>query len=197
MKTTSKEDSRLNQIREKIHGWKKEGYTVDELEKIVESIKMTKMRQAKIASFFAIFIAIILISVVYYYSSENRDQLSETPLESEKLIEIGDPADVHYIGRYASNNTVFESSYDSVENKTGGTPLKIFVSFNKSIPPPEGYETYSSSFIDGLLEGLVGLCEGDKSNIIIPPEEGYESPHKRVGQTLIFEISVEKIYKIS
>jgi len=60
-------------------------------------------------------------------------------LGEKKTVEIGDCIDVHYIGRYASNNTIFESSYGDIENKTGGTPLKIFVSFDMNEMPPGGY----------------------------------------------------------
>ena len=88
-----------------------------------------------------------------------------------KSIQIGDCVDVHYIGRYASNNSVFDSSYEDVNNKTGGSPLKVFVSLNSSEKSPKaGYITV----IEGLAEGLIGLKEGDESTIgPIPPEKAY------------------------
>ena len=88
-----------------------------------------------------------------------------------KIIQIGDCVDVHYIGRYASNNSVFDSSYEDVNNKTGGSPLKVFVSLNSSEKSPKaGYITV----IEGLAEGLIGLKEGDESTIgPIPPEKAY------------------------
>ena len=39
------------------------------------------------------------------------DEIIENLFKEEKSIELGDLADVHYIGRYASNNTIFDSSY--------------------------------------------------------------------------------------
>ncbi len=88
-----------------------------------------------------------------------------------KSIQIGDCVDVHYIGRYASNNSVFDSSYEDVNNKTGGSPLKVFVSLNSSEKAPKaGYITV----IEGLAEGLIGLKEGDESTIgPISPEKSY------------------------
>jgi len=92
----------------------------------------------------------------------------------EKVIALGDCADVNYIGRYASNNTIFDSSYNDTTTKTGGTPLNIFVSLNQSKSPPTGYETYSPKYIEGLMEGLVGLKEGQEATIgPIPPEKAY------------------------
>jgi hypothetical protein len=80
------------------------------------------------------------------------------------LIAIGDCADVNYIESYASNNTIFNSS--------GGTPLKIFVSYNKSVTSPK--PGYTSEVIEGLTEGLIGMEEG-QTKIIgpIPPEKAY------------------------
>jgi FKBP-type peptidyl-prolyl cis-trans isomerase 2 len=91
----------------------------------------------------------------------------------EKIIALGDCVDVNYIGRYASNNTVFGSSYNDTATKTGGTPLNIFVSLNQSESPPDGYDDYSSGYIEGLIEGLVGLKEGQTSVINISAEKAY------------------------
>jgi FKBP-type peptidyl-prolyl cis-trans isomerase 2 len=86
-------------------------------------------------------------------------------------IELGDCADVNYIGRYASNNTIFDSSYNDTINKTGGSPLKVFVSINSSESSfKDGYTTV----IEGFAEGLVGLKEGETKTIgPIPPEKAY------------------------
>jgi len=94
--------------------------------------------------------------------------------ESVDTIEIGDCVDVNYIGRYASNGTIFDTSYLNVENKSGGTPLNIFVTFDSDASTPEGYETYSSGMIEGFMEGLPGLKEGEFATIgPIAPEKAY------------------------
>lgn len=92
-----------------------------------------------------------------------------------KIIETGDCADVNYIGRYASNNTVFDSSYADVENKEDGTPLQVFVNLDPNESAPEGYEDdYYSGLIKGFMEGLIGLKEGETATIgPIPPEKAY------------------------
>jgi len=106
---------------------------------------------------------------------------TDTPSEGDNVIEAGDCADVHYIGRYASNNTVFDASYADVDEKTGGSPLKIFVTTNKTLPSPTGYSNYTSSYIDGLLSRLIGKEEGETYSLEIPPSEAYGENKLDVG----------------
>ena len=96
-------------------------------------------------------------------------------------IALGDCADVNYIGRYASNGTVFDSSYEDAENKTGGIPLQMFISTNSSeTSPKSGY----MGIIEGLAEGLVGLKENDTATIgPIPPEKAYGAKKLGIGDT--------------
>ncbi|MEM0493361.1 MAG: FKBP-type peptidyl-prolyl cis-trans isomerase [Candidatus Thermoplasmatota archaeon] len=116
----------------------------------------------------AVLILLLIVSVsllLYLYIIYNPTFVS---------VEEGDCVDVNYIGRYASNNTVFDSSYKNINNKTNGTPLRIFVSLNKSALPPLNYSSYSSDYIKGLIEGLIGLKEGETTVIgPIPPEKAY------------------------
>jgi len=105
----------------------------------------------------------------------------DEPGGSGLIIEEGDCADVHYIGRYASNNTVFDSSYEDISEKTGGSPLNIFVTTDKTLPSPTGYSDYTSSFIDGLLTRLIGKAEGETYTLEIPPPEGYGEQKLQVG----------------
>jgi len=107
------------------------------------------------------------------------------PGEEETIgpIEIGDCVEVNYIGRYASNNTVFDSSYDDVETKSGGTPLKAFVSLDPLEAPPDEYYDYIFT-IEGFTEGLIGLEKGESATIgPIPPEKAYGILPK-IGDTI-------------
>jgi len=106
---------------------------------------------------------------------------TDTPSQGDNVIEAGDCADVHYIGRYASNNTVFDSSYADVDEKTGGNPLKIFVTTDKTLPSPTGYSNYTTNYIDGLLSRLVGKEEGETYSLEIPPSEAYGEKKLQVG----------------
>ena len=102
---------------------------------------------------------------------------------NENEIEIGDCVDLEYIGRYADNNTIFDSSYDDVENKTGGQPLKVFVTLDENALPPVDYRAnYSSSIITGLMEELPGLKLGETYTIgPISPEKAYGAKKLKVG----------------
>jgi len=101
----------------------------------------------------------------------------------EKIIEIGDCADINYIGTL-TDDSIFDSSYDFPENKTGGTPLKVFISMNQSEMPPTDYPTYSSGLIEGFMEGLIGLKEGETAIIgPIPPDKAYGERGIQVGDT--------------
>ncbi|MCX6665015.1 MAG: FKBP-type peptidyl-prolyl cis-trans isomerase [Euryarchaeota archaeon] len=130
----------------------------------VEKQKKTDKTGLAILALTVIIVAVITVFlVVTYYPQAKVIQIQE-----------GDCIDLNYIGRYASNNTIFDSSYNDTINKTGGTPLNVFISQNKSTLSPVGYENYSQGIIDGLMEGLVNLKEGQTTTIgPIPPEKAY------------------------
>jgi len=132
------------------------------------------MQSEKIAVIALVVIIVGALSVYLLatYGEDIFDNLFGENGETEPgAIALGDCVDVNYIGRHASNGTVFDSSYEDVENKTGGIPLQMFVSINSSETPPKyGY----MGIIEGLAEGLVGLKENDTATIgPIPPEKAY------------------------
>jgi len=90
-------------------------------------------------------------------------------LGSEDIIENGDYVEFNYIAKYASNGLIFETTYNDTDTKTGGTPLKFFVSTNTSASPGEGYEEYSNLvgiyFVEDFVKGLNGLKAGDEVTI--------------------------------
>ena len=136
------------------------------------------MQNEKIAIIALVVIIVGALSV--YLIATNGEYLGNLFSEKQQekgAIAIGDCIDMNYIGKYASNGTVFDSSYSDVENKSGGTPLKVFVSLNTSEMPPAEYQSYSAGIIiEGLIEGLIdsGLKEGEHSTIgPIPSDEAY------------------------
>lgn len=135
------------------------------------------MQKEKIALIALVIIVVAAIST--FVVAVNTDIFDN--LFKEKLtIEENDCAEVNYIGRYASNNTIFDSSYTFVENKSGGTPLKIFISYNDSATSPKA--GYSSGMIEGFKDGLIGMQEGQTKTIgPIPPEKAYGAQKLTVG----------------
>ncbi len=142
------------------------------------------MQSEKVAIIALVIIIVGALSVYLFitYSDDIFGNIIEENGEPEVLsIELGDCADVKYIGKYASNGTIFDTSYEYAENKTGGIPLQMFVSINKSaISPKAGY----SIVIEGLAEGLVELKENDTATIgPIPPEKAYGAKKLSIGDT--------------
>lgn len=124
-------------------------------------------------------VALILITVTVASLHIFREDI-ENFFAPPKVVEIGDCVDVNYIVRYASNSTIIDTSYEGVakengiyrENKTY-QPLKIYVSLNATSFPPQGYEDYSSAFIRGVIEALIGMKEGEEKTVTVPPEKAY------------------------
>jgi FKBP-type peptidyl-prolyl cis-trans isomerase 2 len=135
------------------------------------------MQKEKIALIALVIIVVGALSV--FLIAVNTDIFENLFKEKLTIVE-GDCTDVNYIGRYASNNTVFDSSYTFVDNKSGATPLKIFVSYNESATSPKS--GYTAGMIEGFMDGIVGMQEG-QTKIIgpIPPEKAYGANKFGIG----------------
>jgi FKBP-type peptidyl-prolyl cis-trans isomerase 2 len=135
------------------------------------------MQKEKIALIALVIIVIGALSV--FVAAVNTD-IFENLFKEKLTIAEGDCADVNYIGRYASNNTVFDTSYNNTANKTGGTPLKVFVSYNATATSPK--TGYTAGMIKGFMDGIIGMKEG-QTKIIgpIPPEDAYGTNKFGVG----------------
>ncbi|HER45194.1 MAG TPA: hypothetical protein ENO12_00070 [Thermoplasmatales archaeon] len=141
------------------------------------------MQTEKIALVTLVIIVIAALSV--FLIAVNSD-IFENLFKEKLTISEGDCTDVHYIGRYASNNTIFDTSYAFAENKSGGTPLQIFVSFDKNQTSPK--TGYSAELIEGFMEGIIGMQEGQTKLIgPIPPEKAYGVNKFTVGSIFTTE----------
>jgi FKBP-type peptidyl-prolyl cis-trans isomerase 2 len=137
------------------------------------------MQKEKIALIALVVIVVAALSV--FVTAVNTD-IFENLFKEKLTISEGDCADVNYIGRYTSNNTIFDSSYNDTTNKTGATPLKIFVSFDVNATSPK--TGYTQTMIKGFMNGLIGLSEG-QTKIIgpIPPKDAYGANKLKVGDS--------------
>lgn len=135
------------------------------------------MQKEKIALIALVIIVIGALSV--FLIAVNTD-IFENLFKEKLTVAEGDCADVNYIGRFASNNTVFDKSYNDTANKTGGIPLKVFISYNKTATPPKS--GYTAGMIEGFMDGIIGMKEG-QTKIIgpIPPEKAYGANKFDVG----------------
>lgn len=144
---------------------------------------MKEERKRNFAAAILVIIIVVALSFILLLQTDTEgktvlDKILKNLFKEEDIIEFGDYADVHYIGRYSSNDMVFDSSYNDVDNKSGGKPLQIFVTLNSSEIPSSLYSNYSNkingNYIEGFINNLIGLKKGDNSTTDnIPPEKAY------------------------
>ncbi len=143
------------------------------------------------------FAIIIIAALSFFILSQENPETGRTYLEdiAENLfgeatpltIEEGDCADVSYSLNYASNDTFIEDSSDS-------GPLKIFVSLDNS-EPPQDYSNYSSLLIEGFLQELIGLSEGQEHTFTLTAENAYGYP-PQIGDEITFPAPVSQVITI-
>jgi hypothetical protein len=153
------------------------------------------MKNEKIAVILLIIVIIVSVSV-FLTATLGGNIINNLIGEKteERVIALGDCVDVSVIGRFISDNTMFVSSYNDTTNKTGGTPLNIFISTNTSEDSPTGYTDYTNLinnyYVKGLIEGLVGLKEGDSTTIgPLSPADAYGIYPKAGDNFTIFDPS--------
>jgi FKBP-type peptidyl-prolyl cis-trans isomerase 2 len=127
-------------------------------------------------------VVIIAVALSGYLLATYWDDIFDTTDNDviEGGLQIGDCADVNYIGRFQSNNSIFDTSYKDIAEDEGiynelrpYEPLNIFVNPNLNLTVPEGYSNYTYSMIQGFLEGLVGMEKGETKIVTIPADKGY------------------------
>lgn len=91
-------------------------------------------------------------------------------------VESRDRVSVYYTGRRESNGEIFDSSY-----RNGSQAASTFNSLG--------------NLIEGFREGLIGMKEGEKRVLIIPPELGYGNSESSnlSDETLRFDIELAAI----
>jgi len=124
-------------------------------------VKKSKLKKDKTAIAVAVLTIIIIGALSIFFIATYYPDIFENLFEEEQTIEFGDFVEVHYIGRYVSNDTIFDSSYIDPENKTGGYPIRVFVTLNSSETPPDEYSSYSpligDDYVEGFIKGLIGF----------------------------------------
>jgi len=117
-------------------------------------------------------LVIVVVAALSVFLVAVNTNIFENLFKEKLTIAEGDCADVNYIGRYSSNNTIFDTSYKFAGNKSGGTPLKIFVSFDANATSPK--TGYTQGMIKGFMQGIIGMNEGQTKTIgPIPPVDAY------------------------
>jgi peptidylprolyl isomerase len=97
-----------------------------------------------------------------------------------KTVKAGDTVFVNYVGKVYSSGKVFDASWKD-------TPGKTFEVANVG----------KAEVITGWNEGLVGLKEGGRYELVIPPSLAYGSTKEKTipaNSTLVFVIDIVKVY---
>ncbi|WP_372636083.1 FKBP-type peptidyl-prolyl cis-trans isomerase [Fodinibius sp.] len=110
----------------------------------------------------------------------------------DKKVEARDQVYVRYTGR-TEDGEAFDSSYrDSSQAPTifrNLTPVPITSSNGQTISP----------LVEGFRQGMMGMVEGEKRTLIIPPELGYGDPNQNFSggdledETLRFDVELVAI----
>lgn len=128
------------------------------------------------------------------------DQNGQTSQATVKItveipkIEIGDCADVYYVGRF-TNGTVFDTNIEEVAIANGiyndtlpYTPANVFVDPTFELYPPAGYEeNYSSEYVVGFLNGLIGMEKGETKNVTVQPDDAYGTWNESLAEQFMMD----------
>nr|ADD38655.1 FK506-binding protein 2 [Lepeophtheirus salmonis]ADD38788.1 FK506-binding protein 2 [Lepeophtheirus salmonis] len=102
-----------------------------------------------------------------------KKRINDCTVKSKK----GDTVSMHYTGTLHETGEEFDSSIPR------GDPLK--------------FKLGSGQVIKGWDQGLIGMCEGEKRKLIIPPELGYGAsgapPKIPPNSALVFEVELIQI----
>jgi len=83
----------------------------------------------------------------------------EGPTECEDKVEAGMHLSMHYVGKIAESSATGEKGSQFDSSRDRGDPFD--------------FQIGGGQVIKGWDEGLLGLCQGAKATLTIPPAEGY------------------------
>jgi peptidylprolyl isomerase len=112
-------------------------------------------------------------------------QTSDLTVGDGEEAQAGDTLRVHYVGKIYATGEEFDSSYEPREPGLLPEPIEI--------------QLVSPGVIEGWAQGLVGVREGSRRQLVIPPDLGYgaegQPPDIPANSTLVFVIDVLDVEK--
>ena len=121
-------------------------------------------------------LVLIIIGAIFYFGSNNNNDKSEDIVNIMQTAKVGDTVLVHDTGKL-QDGTVFDSSVSR------GVPFSFTLGENRVIA--------------GWEQGILGMTEGEKKTLTIPPELGYGAMGVPgvipANATLIFDVELVDI----
>jgi len=117
-------------------------------------------------SFVGVVILIVAILGVYY--GYVVPKFGPPPLRAQS----GDSVQVDYVGTFAENGLVFDTSIQSIAKDNASYPKAFMFAWHGSYAPLP-VTIGSGSVVPGFDTGIQGLAIGDTKTIVVPPALGY------------------------
>jgi len=140
--------------------------------------KETKAKQTKEVNITAGTILTVLVVAALLFLVVNYVKTPQTPTETTTLpqtptqtpsadtIKVGDVVSLDYIGRFAKNNTIFDTSLADVALNAGiQNPQRVY--------EPTKATVGSGGLIPGFENALIGMKVGEEKTVTVPPEQAY------------------------
>ncbi len=126
-------------------------------------------------SLFQVVVALVVVSAViigYLFAT-----LPPRPPDSAETVQEGDAVEVDYIG-FFSDGRVFDTSMEAVAKDNATYPKAVSFVFRGFYTPLQFVATRGpeATVIVGMVEGVLGMKEGEAKLVEIPSEKGYGSP---------------------
>lgn len=123
--------------------------------------------------------------LVIYFIQEGQGR-------SDKKVEVRDEIRVKYTGR-TEDGEAFDSSY-----RDSSQAPRTFQNLTP-VPKQSRNGQNISPLIEGFRRGMIGMTEGEKRTLVIPPELGYGDPNQNYSggdlddKTLRFDVELVQI----
>src|SRR5437870_11456604 len=123
-------------------------------------------------SFIGVVILIAAILGVYY--GYVVPKFAPPPFRAQS----GDSVQVDYVGTFAENGLVFDTSILSIAQDNASYPKAFMFAWHSSYAPLP-VTIGRGGVVPGFDTGIQGLAIGDSKTIVVPPALGYGRAHRR------------------
>jgi peptidylprolyl isomerase len=108
------------------------------------------------------------------FSGINNVNNASTDQTGIQKAEFGNTVEINFIGRF-EDGTIFDSTYEDVGRNAG---------LNKKEYGPMEFVVGYGQALEGLIEAVEGMAEGEEKNVAIPPEKAFGLRNENLVQDL-------------